>query len=96
MAVNHMVWFKFYSTVAEERVAAHLQALRSLKTQVPGVIDLHVGVNFTDRANGYTHGLMALLHDKVALANYVVHPAHVAVVNSLQDDCDRLALDYEF
>ncbi len=96
MAVNHMVWLKFRGDIDTARVQHHLDALRSLATRVPGVRQLHLGTNFTDRANGYTHGLTVILDDKAALQAYAVHPAHVEVATALRQDAEVQALDYEF
>jgi hypothetical protein len=96
MAVNHMVWIKFRPGVSQERVAEHVAALRSLATRVPGIHELTIGANFTDRANGCTHGLSVILDDRAALAVYAQHPVHVQVAQALRQDADILALDYEF
>lgn len=96
MAVNHMVWMKFRADVGEARIAAHLQALRALAEIVPGVQQLNLGRNFTERANGYTHGLSVILTDKAALQGYAVHPYHVEVATALRKDAEIMALDYEF
>jgi hypothetical protein len=96
MPVNHMVWIKFRADVPAERIAQHEAGLRSLKQRVPGVLDVTVGRNFTDRANGCTHGVMVILQDKAALAAYAPHPAHVEVATALRADGEIMALDYEF
>jgi hypothetical protein len=96
MPINHMVWIKMRAGTPDERIAQHLAGLRSLTTRVPGVQDLSVGANFTDRANGCTHGLSVVLADRAALQAYLVHPAHVEVATALRQDADILALDYEF
>jgi hypothetical protein len=96
MAVNHLVWLKFAADVPAERVQAHLNALQGLRSQVPGVLELSLGPNFTERANGFTHGLVVTLSDKTALAGYAAHPRHVEVATALRRDAQILALDYEF
>jgi len=96
MPVNHLVWLKFAADVPAERVEAHLTALQDLRSQVPGVLDLNLGTNFTQRANGFTHGLVVTLRDKAALVDYAVHPRHVEVARALREDAEILALDYEF
>jgi len=95
MSVYHLVWIKFADGVPAERIESHLQALRSLRTRVPGVLDLTLGANFTDRANGCTHGLVVTLQDRQALSNYATHPDHVAVASAVRQDAQILALDYE-
>jgi hypothetical protein len=96
MPVNHMVWIKFRADVPAQRIEQHVAALRSLKDRVPGILDLTIGRNFTDRANGCTHGLSVILADKAALAAYAPHPVHVEVAGALRQDAEILALDYEF
>ena len=96
MSVAHMVWIRFDSSVSQETIDAHLQRLSSLKETVPGVLELTLGENFTDRANGCTHGLLVVLADKEALAVYAAHPNHVAVASALLEDAALMALDYEY
>jgi hypothetical protein len=96
MPVNHMVWIKFRADVPPERVERHLEALRSLAHRVPGILDLTLGRNFTDRANGCTHGLSVILPDRAALSAYITHPVHVEVAGAVRQDAEILALDYEY
>lgn len=96
MAVAHMVWLKFNDGVSQETIDEHLVALASLQDSVPGIVDLTLGENFTDRAEGCTHGLLVVLEDRAALTGYATHPAHVAVAGSLREDAKLLVLDYEF
>lgn len=97
MAVMHMIWIKFRDELAEEQIEAHLSAIRGLRGKVPDVLDLSVGRNFTDRCQGYTHGLAITLTDKAALAAYATHPYHVEVAQALRrDSTGIMALDYEF
>ena len=96
MPVNHMVWIKFRPGIDEAGIAAHLAALAALRERVPGVQSLNLGRNFTERANGCTHGLSVILDDKAALQAYAVHPYHVEVATALRRDAEILALDYEF
>jgi hypothetical protein len=96
MPVNHHVWIKFRPDVPAAVVDEIVAELRALRGAVPGILDLNIGRNFTDRANGYTHGLMVILQDKAALAAYAPHPAHVAVATKLRANAEVMALDYEF
>jgi len=96
MAVEHMVWIKFHEGVGPERVAEHLSNLRGLEGTVPGVLRLKVGENFTDRARGFTHGLLVTLEDRDALRGYAEHPAHVAVAKPLKADAELMAMDIEW
>ncbi len=91
-----MVWMKFHAAVSDERIAEHLAALRSLPADVAVIRSLNCGANFTDRADGYTHGLSVVLDDRAALGVYADHPRHVEVATALRADAELMALDYEF
>jgi hypothetical protein len=96
VTINHMVLVKFKDDVPRDRVAAHVGALQSLKARVPGVVALSVGADFSNRADGFTHGLVVTLQDRAALQSYSAHPSHVEVANALRADAALLVLDYEF
>jgi len=96
MPVNHMVWIKFNEGTTPTAIEEHLAGLRSLPDHVPGILGLTLGSNFTERARGFTHGVMVLLTDRDALAAYAVHPAHVAVASRLVKDAEIMALDFDY
>ena len=96
MAVEHMVAFKFKPEISPERIDVHQQALWTLKNQVPDILNLQVGDNFSERAKGFHLGLIVTLTSREALKVYANHPAHVAVARPLIADCeDVFALDFE-
>jgi len=96
MSINHLLFIKFHAHVTAERIAEDLSALRSLKGRVPGIEDLTAGHNFTDRAAGYTHGVVVTLKDRETLASYIAHPYHTEVAKQLRADAEYLVMDYEF
>ncbi len=96
MAVAHIVWVKFHDDIRPARIEEHVAKLMALKDRIPGIREVSVGENFTDRAAGYTHGLSVLLEDRAALTAYAKHPYHVAVAKALSEDADYLVMDYEF
>jgi len=95
VAVQHMVWMKFDASVPAERVQQHLDALVALGEVVPGIRHISAGPNFTDRADGMTHGLLVTLESKEALKIYAQHPAHLAAAGPMKADASKLmAMDY--
>jgi len=95
MAVQHMVWMRFDESLGAQRVRMHLDALVALKGQVPGIVDISAGENFTDRADGMTHGLLVTLESKEALKVYAEHPAHLAAAGPMKADASKLlAMDF--
>mgnify|MGYP006310614573 CR=1 FL=1 len=93
MAVEHMVWIKFHDGVSDRRIAEHMTNLERLRETVPGILELTVGENFTDRSGGFTHGLLVRLESRKALERYAQHPDHVAVAEPLKQDAELRALD---
>jgi len=77
-----------------------LRRLRRLKEEVPGILDLTCGVSFSERSQGYTHGLVVRFPDKEALDSYQDHPRHQAAVQEairpIVESGGVLAMDYEF
>ena len=96
--VEHIVLFKWNDDASAESIDAAMTALTGLKGQIEGVLDLSCGANYTDRAKGYTHGLVVRFDSKASLEAYGPHPAHQHVVQTYINPirADILALDYEF
>lgn len=95
MAVEHIVWLKFKPGVTSERIAEHLANLQSLTDRVPGIAGFRIGENFTDRADGYTHGFIVTFRSRKELEAYLPHPEHQAVAKPLVADAQVLAMDFE-
>lgn len=81
--IEHLVLFKFKPEVGDDHITKVADALRALKTSVPGIIELTVGKNFSDRGQGHQLGLYVRFPDKGALSTYATHPKHVEVVTGL-------------
>ena len=95
--IEHVVLFKVKAAVPAASVKAMVDGLAGLKARVPGIVDLSVGANFTDRNKGFTHGLVVRFRDRDALEVYLPHPAHQEVVQSYIRPIieDLIAVDYE-
>jgi antibiotic biosynthesis monooxygenase (ABM) superfamily enzyme len=94
--VDHLVFFTVEPGAPEEEVEDLLSSLRALKEKVPGVVDLSVGENFSERSGGYTHGLFVRFEDREGLATYMTHSEHLAVVEKLDRlTTGRIVVDYE-
>lgn len=96
MKVEHMVWFKWNEGVSASQAEQYMADLRALVGKVPGIIALKCGVNFTDRARGFTHGLSVTLESREGLKVYADHPEHMAVATRIRKDAEVMAMDFEF
>jgi hypothetical protein len=95
--VDHLVFFAVREEVSPEDVEDLISSMRGLKDDVSSTVDLSVGEDFSGRAGGYTHALFARFEDRVGLREYMQHPAHLAVVEKLDErTTGRIVADYEF
>jgi hypothetical protein len=96
MAVLHIVWLRFGDGVPDERIERHLGACRGFVGRIPGVLDVKCGASFTNRAGGFTHGLVVTLSDRNAVRTYLDHPEHRSLLEVLLPDVAELrAMDLE-
>ena len=94
--VDHLVLFTVNDDAYAEDIEDLLASLRGLKKGVPDVVDLSVGENFSERSQGYTHGLFVRFQTVDALRSYISHPEHQAIVEKLDAlTTGRLVVDYE-
>jgi len=96
--VEHIVLFKWTEEATPEAIEKVVVGLRRLKDQVPNILALSCGENFSERSQGFTHGLVVRFPDRAALEVYGPHPAHQHVVQNYINPirADVLAMDYEF
>lgn len=79
--IEHVVLFKLKADVTAEAKTAAVAALKGLKDQIEGIVDLTCGLNFSERSQGHEIGLVVRFRDRVALEVYIPHPAHRGVVD---------------
>lgn len=95
MPLQHIVWLKKKEQCSDEQMAALLDEVVGLARVIPEISRISCGRNLTERANGYTHGLVVTLTDQQALQGYISHPSHVEVAKKLAQNAEILAMDYE-
>lgn len=95
--VEHIVLFKFKADASTEAVRHIQERLASLKSQIPGIVDLTVGENFCERNQGFTHGIVVRFDNRASLEAYLPHPSHQAVVQETIRPIleDLISVDYE-
>ena len=96
--VEHLVILKFKKDTTQEQIEDFLAGAKGLRDKFDGIVDLSVGENFTDRSQGFTHGVCVRFHDRAALEHYLPHPAHMDVVETYIKPIldDIIVIDYEF
>ena len=95
--VEHILLMRWTEEAKPEAIENALSELRGLKGKIAGIVDLSCGANFSERAKGYTHGLVVRFTDRAALEAYFPHSEHQRVVQKVINPirADTLVLDYE-
>ncbi len=76
MTVEHILMIETNDGVSDDDMREVLDGVIALKDKIPGVLDVKIGKNFTDRAPNVMYAGVITLADKEALAGYGPHPAH--------------------
>jgi antibiotic biosynthesis monooxygenase (ABM) superfamily enzyme len=76
----------------KERAASEIKAFQG---QIPGLIETHVGENFSPRSQGHDLGAVMKFTDRDALEAYMVHPLHQELVNWLIAYVEPIEIDFE-
>jgi len=96
MAIQHLVLLDLDAGLAEAEGAELFRKMAGLLKQVPGVLDVKGGRNFTSRAPNVTHGLIVTMKDREALAGYGPHPKHVEAQGMLKPYVKNISVvDFE-
>lgn len=98
--VTHMVFFKMLpqagGNAATANAAELVRRLEALPAQIPALLSLSVGVDFSDTPASWHVGLHTTFANRADLEVYRVHPAHVAVVEFVKaTTSDRCVVDFE-
>ena len=94
--IDHLVFLAVEEDASQEDIEDLTSSIRGLRDTVPGVVDLTVGENFSERSGGYTHGIFVRFESVEGLQGYMKHPDHLAVVEKLDRLTSRIVVDYEF
>jgi hypothetical protein len=95
MPLQHIVWLKKKDACSQQQMQVLLDEVCSLANVISQIQSVSSGINITDRANGFTHGIIVTVADQQALQTYISHPAHIAIGKKLVENADILAMDYE-
>ena len=94
--IDHLVFLVAREDAPPEDIEDLISSIRGLKDTVPGVVDLTVGENFSERSGGYTHGIFVRFESREDLQGYMKHPDHLTGVEKLDALTTRIVVDYEY
>jgi Stress responsive A/B Barrel Domain len=91
--VTHIVLFKFAN---QNDAEASRDKLLGMKGQVPSLLDIEAGVDFTRSDRSYELGLITRHESKADLEAYRVDPVHLEVAGFLKErHSGAVAVDFE-
>lgn len=92
MTVEHLVLIETNDGVTDAEVQEVMAGIIALKDKIPGVLEVKIGKNFSDRAPHISHAAVITLTDKDALAAYGPHPAHQDLLKILMPIAKNLTI----
>lgn len=96
--IEHIVILKFGQDTSTAQQDEAIRKLNGLKEEIPEIISLQAGYDFSNRNQGFQIGLTVRFQDKNGLEVYGPHPKHQAVVAYLKEIglIDIIVIDFEF
>ena len=78
--IVHTVLFRFADNATETQVSQLMAAVGTLKTKIPGIMEVAFGKNFSVRSKGFTHAVNISFQDSAALNIFYKHPDHQKLI----------------
>jgi hypothetical protein len=92
-SVFHVFAFQWKPGTTEDQKEKAAREIVALQGQIPGLLQTHVGPNYSPRGKGYTFVGVMQFKDKASLDAYPQHPAHQALLVWLVPLIDAIELD---
>lgn len=94
--IHHLVWFKLKDGISAEEKAVLKANLEEMAPQIPQILDMACGEDFSGRSRGFDWGLWVKFATREDGQIYDKHPAHQAfIAKSKHLWTDVVALDFE-
>ena len=96
MAIEHIVLIEFKDGTSDADRQMTQELLASLKDKIPGILNINVGPNFSDRAGKIELAAVMTIESREALEAYGPHEAHQAAVKQFVGFVENLTVvDFE-
>ena len=98
--IKHIVTFRLKETAhgngRDENARLIKQKIESLRGQIPGMVELEVGLDFSHTEQSADLVLYSVFESRAALDAYQAHPAHQAILPFIAEArSERRLVDYE-
>ncbi len=93
--LEHHVFIKVND---ESKVEEAVKAIMAMEPEIPEILEISAGRNFSNRSQGFQLGLRVKLADRDALEGYQNHPVHLKLIETVIAPLkvDAVAMDYEY
>ena len=68
--VFHTFHLRFKPETTPDQIERIVSTIRGFEGHVPGLLEVHIGANFSKHGNGFTHGAAMKFTDRAALDAY--------------------------
>ena len=94
--VTHIVMFKFNEENKDSNITQAKDMLNALINQVPSLISMEVGVDFSKQDRAMDLSIITTFKDKDGLKEYAIAPAHLEVIKFIKEVTEYTkVVDYE-
>ncbi len=93
--VIHTFAFRWKPGVTDAQKLRVQREILALQGQIPGLLETHVGANFSPRSQGYEFAGVMKFTDRAALDAYNPHPVHQKLLQWLLPLIDPIEFDFE-
>lgn len=98
--ITHLVFFKMAAEAdgsnGDDNAEELVRQLRQLQEQIPQLVDLETGRDFSSTPASFDVGLLTRFRTREDLETYRIHPEHQKVVDFVnKTTSDRAVVDYE-
>ena len=80
----HIALYKWKDPADSREIAEILADIAALAGKIPGILQIHAGVNTSPYGAGYTHVIMVRAENKAAIEAYKAHPNHIKAANRVE------------
>jgi len=95
--INRVVLLRFSEQTTQEQFQEVIKRYKSLKNQLPGIVEIHAGRNISERNQEYQVILNVRFEDRAALEAYSASSEHEAVAAYIREvgRIDSIGVDFE-
>lgn len=93
--IIHTFLFRWKPEVAAPQKQRALEEIQALQGQIPGLLEVYVGHNFSPRSQGYAFGGVMKFSDRTTFDAYNDHPVHQKLLAWLMPLIEPVEVDFE-